>query len=138
MSENIEQKEKLRAEPGRAGFLTIVLGVGLTHLLAAWELLPTAEAVLVAWSVAFAVEYWLLPRPSEGHARWMLERLIFVMAFYLAFFRIPAWLTQWIPSVLAYGVPILTFFALCVLSLVRARRTVLVGEPNKSLEMTPR
>jgi hypothetical protein len=117
MAENIEQKEKLGGDRGRADFLTISLGVGLTHLLPAWELLPTAEAALVAWSVAFAVGYWLPPKPSESYVRWMLERLILVIAFYLAFFKIPVWLRQWLPRILAYGIPILTFFcSVCVVA----------------------
>ncbi|HEU0143443.1 MAG TPA: hypothetical protein VFQ47_01540 [Nitrososphaera sp.] len=68
MAENIERKEKPNSERGHADFLTIALGVGLTHLLPAWELLPMAEAVLMAWLVAFAVGYWLPPRPTESYA----------------------------------------------------------------------
>ncbi len=136
MAKNIEQKEKSNGERRRAESLTIGLGVGLTHLLPDWELLPTAEAVLVAWSVAFAVGYWLPPRPTESYARWLLETLILVVAFYLAFFKIPVWLKQWMPSMLAYGTPILTFFVLYVLSLIWARRGFLKGKPNNSFNPT--
>jgi hypothetical protein len=75
-----------------------------------------AEAVWVAWFIAFLVGYWLPPRPTETFLKWMLENLIFVTAFYLAFFKIPAWLKPSMPALMAYGIPILVFFAFYVLT----------------------
>jgi membrane protein implicated in regulation of membrane protease activity len=63
----------------------------------------------------------------------MLERLILVIAFYLAFFKVPILLKQWMPSMFAYGLPILLFVALYALALIWARRFARKGEPNNSL-----
>jgi hypothetical protein len=127
MIENTKQSEGPRVDRGRADLLIIVIGIGLMNVLPAWELLPRAESILVSWSVAYAIGYWLPPHPAESYARWMLERLILVIAFYLAFFKIPVWIKQWLPDVLAYGMPILTFLAVYILLIIRDRRAALKG-----------
>ncbi len=138
MPETTERGERRLAERRRAEFLTVGVGVGLTHLFTAWGLLPMAESILVAWSVALAVGYWLPPRPRESYVRWVLEALILVVAFYLAFFKAPALLKPMMPSLIAYGLPALLFFGLYTWWLISARRGATKGEPNKSFEMTPR
>jgi hypothetical protein len=101
-------------------------------------LLPTAEALLIGFLVAHAIGYWLPPKPKENYFRWMLDFGIFMVGFYLALFKIPALLKRWMGSVLAYAIPILIFFVLYTLSIVKARRSATKGEPNNSFNPTPR
>ena len=134
----MEQKEMPNADRGRADFLTMGLGAGLARLFTAWELLAIGEAILVAWLVAYSIGYWLPPKPPESFGRWIRERLIFLVALYLAFFKVPVILKQWLPTIMAYGIPILIFLLASVWSIIRVKPLAMKGAPNKSLKPTAR
>lgn len=138
MLENAGRGERRGGDRGRADFLTLVLAVGLAHLFAAWELLPTGESILVAWPVAYGIGYWLPPRPRESYARWLLGALLIAAAFYLAFFKVPALLKPLTPTAFAYGLPAVLFFAWYVWSIVRAKPVATEGRAGGSSEMRPR
>ena len=138
MSEELRKENHPVAERGRAEFLTTGLAIGLWQLLHLSELLPTVEALLAGFLVAYAIGYWLPPKPKENYFRWMLDFGIFIVGFYLAFFKIPALLKRWMGSVVAYGIPIFIFFVLYTLSILKARRSATKGKPNNSFNPTPR
>ena len=111
MAETAEQKEAPEVTSERAEWLTTILAVALMSLLSRWELMLDAEAMLVGFSVAYAVSYWLPPRPAEGYGRWTLWRILVIVGVYLAFYKIPPLLKPRLPFVLAYALPLLALFA---------------------------
>jgi len=127
MSAHTERPEKPSLDRGRAEFFTFALAAGLTYIISGWDLLSGPEAVLVSWSIALAIGYWLSPIPHESYARWMLEQLVLLTAFYLAVWKVPVWLKQWMSSLLAYGISNSTFLALYALALIGPWR----ASPNR-------
>jgi drug/metabolite transporter (DMT)-like permease len=123
MSWGVQRVAKPRIERRRAELLTTGIGASFTAILPAWGVLHVAEAILVGWSVAFIVGYWLPPRPQESYVRWVLESITLVIGFYLAFFKAPLWLKESIPTLLAYSVPILTFGILSIFLLGKTRHS---------------
>ena len=91
--------------------LMIVLGVILSNSLTLVISLPTAEATLVGWGVAFVVGYFIPPRPEDGFIRWVLERLTLIGCFYLVVFKMPLLLKRFLPVYLADGIPFCVYIA---------------------------
>lgn len=103
-----------------SSLLTIAFGTILTVALPDLVSIPKQEAMLVGWTIAFFVAYFIPPRPEMGFVRWMLERLIILTCFYLAFFKVPLVLKSSLATPLAYGIPI----TICVAGLAAWLRHV--------------
>lgn len=118
MTEDVEGENKAGADFGRADFLMLVICVCLPKVLVAWESMNPAEATLVGCAAGAALRYWLPPRPNFTFTGWAVMWLVLSAFYYLAFFKVPALLEQRMPSMLAYGIPILMFSGLYILALM--------------------
>jgi len=80
----------------------------LTILLPSFDLLPTPEALLVGYTLAFVMRYFIPSKPRMGGRR-MLWQIALVIGFYLTCVKAPLVLKQVINFYLAYGIPIAVF-----------------------------
>lgn len=112
MAEEIKQEDEKTQERVLQMALTLFLGFGLWLLLHNWVGLPSAEAFLAAGLVAAIAVYWIPPKPREGYWGWAAEKLFFVIGFYLAFWKVPALLQQWMSYAVALGLSLFVFFSM--------------------------
>ena len=106
-----QANDQSRGPYERDDFLTIALGATLSSALPMLVSIPKEEAILVGWTIAFGVGYFVPPRPEMKFVLWMLERMIFLTCFYLFVFKIPLLFKSTLATPLAYGIPITVFLA---------------------------
>jgi len=122
MFERREQPKPVRS--GGVGFLVIMLAVALSNFLDLAKLLPSAEAFLVGWTVAFTVGYWVPPRPEVGFLRWTCKHLIMIGCVYVLVLKLPLLFTSQVNRLAAYGIG---FALLLTAVLVWRRRKNTIG-----------
>ena len=103
--------EQSRVPPDRDDFLMIALGAALSSALPMLVSIPKEEAILVGWTIAFSVGYFIPPRPEVKFVLWMVERMILITCFYLFVFKIPLLFKSKLATPFAYGIPIIIFLA---------------------------
>jgi hypothetical protein len=106
-----EADEEMKDRRGQADSFMVALATVLCISLPLLGLVPQQEAILVGWTIAFLVGYFIPPRPQMKFVPWMLERVILIGCFYLAVFKIPLLLKRSLMTPFAYGIPIVLFVA---------------------------
>lgn len=110
MKEDSEKyQHKLRSDSPRqiVGCLACIIFARVAEG-AGW--LPYIPAVLLAFAVAYLIDYWIPPKPPVSFPIWIGKVIIFVGCLFLGIWLIPALLSKLIWPPLAYAVPAFLVF----------------------------
>lgn len=72
--------------------------------------LPLAPGLLLCYTAAFLVSYWIPPRPVIGYPHYVLRLALLILLVLAAFWWLPALLGRWTWKPLATGLPVFVLF----------------------------
>ncbi len=122
MVEEVKSKAEIYDERGLQYAITLFAGFGLWLVIHYWVGLSSATAFLVAGLAAALLVYWIPPNPLGGYLRWSVQSFLIVIGFYLAFWKVPIFLRQWITYPIAFGLSLCIYFAIASWVLKRPGR----------------
>ena len=110
MSEQETQfEQKLKRISGRA-ILTMFACVIAANAFQDLGWLPYIVGFTLASAIALIIEYWIPPKPPVSFPVWLAKIFAFFILIMLGLWIVPRFLSRWIWSPLAYGLPTFILF----------------------------
>src|SRR4030095_4994809 len=110
MSEQEAQfEDKLKAGSGRA-ILTTFACVIAANIFKDLGWLPYIVGFSLASAVGLLIEYWIPPKPPVSFSVWLVKIIGLFVLILIGLWILPRFLSRWVWSPLAYGVPSFVLF----------------------------
>lgn len=89
----------------RRSTVTVIVSTVAPNLLHDLEILQFPFGLIIAYTIALLVGYWIAPRPPYKYSQFALGVALYMLGALAGLWGIPKLLTQLVPVPLAYGLP---------------------------------
>ena len=98
--------------PANRSLSVVMLAAALSAFLPMTGVVANAEAILIAWTIAFVLDYWVPPKPTVGFLRWTGEHIAMLVVFYLLVLKAPPRLLSSLNRYVAFAFALVLFIGI--------------------------